>query len=288
MDIYEEVIAIKINDEQWRAYEPDRAYDAVIAAEPSDILQGSLSSLRAAFEEQHPSEEPDASRVLIGQWGCIAIFDKPVFYDSQVVIDRLKAQGSGEMYAMFTSYYPKLDEGFSYSSSKFRVNTVLHPDTGESRIVYAISYDLASFKKEQKQSAIKDKKRLVTRDELWDVSRSITSLLNPERDRFHFTTFQVGDNLGVVVSDLQVGIELFNWLYGKNAHRQLDTFQDLKKSWANNVTKNEKKYGMEATFVNWMRDEIKIRKPRKRELVKRFKSMWPEVSSEEIACEAVA
>lgn len=65
-------------------------------------------------------------------------------------------------------------------------------------------------------------------------------------------------------------ITLFNTFFGKNAHRHLDTFQDLKKAWKFRKTVTEKTY-LKASLIyegliDWMAVEITKSKPKKKEL----------------------
>jgi hypothetical protein len=65
-------------------------------------------------------------------------------------------------------------------------------------------------------------------------------------------------------------ITLFNTFFGKNAHRHLESFQDLKKAWKFRKTVTEKKYlGVSLIYqglINWMAIEITKNKPKKKEL----------------------
>jgi hypothetical protein len=65
-------------------------------------------------------------------------------------------------------------------------------------------------------------------------------------------------------------ITLFNAFFGKNAHRHLDTFQDLKETWKLRKTVTEKTYLKTSLIyqglIDWMAIEITKSKPKKKEL----------------------
>lgn len=83
-----------------------------------------------------------------------------------------------------------------------------------------------------------------------------------------------------VVAKLWRSIMLFNLIYGKNAHRKVPEFQEFKNKWKDRLDETEKKFikietvGVCTGFVDLMRLEIKISKPKKMEL-KRDESLQP-------------
>lgn len=64
---------------------------------------------------------------------------------------------------------------------------------------------------------------------------------------------------------------LFNSFFGKNSHRHTQSFQKLKNTWKKEKPKSAEAIGVTEKFFDFMEEEVKKRKPRKKELKIKWK-----------------
>lgn len=134
-----------------------------------------------------------------------------------------------------------------------------------------MTYDPKGARKLLKVRETHERKRPVRCQDLWPVYHALRlEIIRSDINMPH----NPGNDIHGIVSGLMQVITLFNFLYGKNAHRRTAEFRKLKSEWKKRepqtvaLFRNDKcpdpitvKYQLRdrRTFCNWMRAEIKVR-----------------------------
>lgn len=110
-------------------------------------------------------------------------------------------------------------------------------------------------------------------DEFYELLRSMTDTLDTwlksakvDEHRRQYSSYSRRHGRDWVVSTLSTLLHDFNLLFGRNAHRKLESFQKFLRLWKKHGESTRKAFGS-ADLWDWLDKELKARKPAKKAIV---------------------